>query len=62
VQGTHNILMPERAAELLANHGGPLYKITAPDDRSMYDLPVAPVAMAAEAGRRHERKNPKRRT
>ena len=62
VQGTHNIPTPERAAELLANHGGPLYKVTAPEDRSMYGLPLAPVATVAEAARRHERKNPERRT
>jgi hypothetical protein len=45
VHGTHNIPTPEQAARLLANHGGPLYEIADPD-RSMYGLPVAPVAEA----------------
>jgi hypothetical protein len=48
VHGAQNIPTPERATELLANHGGPLYKITAPDDRPMYGLPMAPVVPAAE--------------
>ncbi|MDP8953115.1 MAG: hypothetical protein M3N18_12945 [Actinomycetota bacterium] len=43
VHGTHNIPTPQRAVELLENHGGPLYEIAAPDDHSMYGLPVAPV-------------------
>ena len=43
VQGTHNIPTPERAAELVVNHGGPVYEITTADDRSMYGLPVAPM-------------------
>ncbi len=47
VQGTHNIPTPERAAWLLANHGGPLYEITAPGDRPMYGLPIAPVMPAS---------------
>jgi hypothetical protein len=42
VHGTHNIPTPEKAAQLLANHGGPLYEIAAPGDRPMYGLPVAP--------------------
>ena len=43
VHGTHNIPTPERAAELLTNHGGPLYEITDPDGCCTYGLPVAPV-------------------
>jgi hypothetical protein len=50
VQGTHNIPTPERAARLLANHGGPLYEITAPDNRPMYGLPIAPVLSSSEVG------------
>lgn len=49
VQGTQNIPTPERAAELVTYHGGPLYKIAAPGDRSMYGLPVAPVLRTVEA-------------
>ena len=47
VHGTHNIPTPEQAAELLENHGGPLYKIAAPGDRPMYGLPIAPVMPAS---------------
>ena len=50
VQGTHNIPTPKWAEELLANHGGPLYEITAPDNRSRYGLPIAPVLPSSEAG------------
>ena len=42
VHGTHNIPTPQGAVELLENHGGPLYEISAPDGHSMYGLPVAP--------------------
>jgi hypothetical protein len=62
VHGTQNIPTPERATELLENYGGPLYEIAAPDDRSMYGLPVAPVAMLTEVKVQHKPKNPKRRT
>lgn len=41
VLGTHNIPTPELAAELLADHGGPLYDVSEPG-RSIYGLPVAP--------------------
>ncbi len=47
VHGTHNIPTPQRAVELLKNHGGPLYEITAPDDHSMYGLPVPPLMPAS---------------
>ena len=43
VHGTQNIPTPARAAQLLADHGGPLYEIANPDDRPMYGLPVAPM-------------------
>ena len=49
VHGTHNIPTPDRAAEMLTNHGGPLYQIANPGDCSMYGLPVAPVVPVAEA-------------
>jgi hypothetical protein len=49
VQGTHNIPTPERAAELVASYGGPVYEITAPGDRPMYGLPVVPVIHTVEA-------------
>ena len=62
VHGTQNIPTPERAVELLADHGGPLYKIYAPDDRSMYGLPVVPIITVAEADSQHELKDPERRT
>jgi len=42
VHGMHNIPTPERAAELLTSHGGPLYQITNTGDYSMYGLPIAP--------------------
>lgn len=42
VHGTQNIPTPERAAKLLADHGGPLYEIKPLSDRSMYGLPIAP--------------------
>ncbi len=43
VHGTQNVPTPQRAAELLENHSGPLYEIASPGDRSIYGLPVAPV-------------------
>ncbi len=50
VHSAHSIQTPKRAVELLANHGGPLYEITHPDNCLMYGLPVAPAAKVAEAG------------
>ena len=49
VQGVRNIPTPERAAKLLADHGGSS-EITAPRDRPLYDLPMVPVVPVAEAG------------
>ena len=46
VHGTQNIPTPEQATRLLADHGGPLYEVADPDGRSMYGLPVAPMAEA----------------
>ena len=45
VQGVQNIPTPERAAKLLVNYGAPA-EITAPRDRPLYALPMAPVAEA----------------
>jgi len=45
VQGERNIPTLERAARLLADHGG-LSEMTAPLDRPIYSLPLAPVTGA----------------
>ncbi len=45
VRGEQNIPTPERAAQLLADHGSPS-EITAPHERPIYSLLLAPVAEA----------------
>ncbi len=49
VHGIQNIPTPKWAVELLKNHGGPLYEVVAPEDHSMYGLPVAPMMPASGA-------------
>jgi hypothetical protein len=44
VRGEQNIPAPERAAELLENHGWPLDEAGATRDLPLYSLPVAPIA------------------
>jgi hypothetical protein len=43
VHGTHHIPTPERAAELIAGHGGPLYEVADRASYSIYGLPIAPL-------------------
>lgn len=45
VHGEQNIPTPERAAQLLAGHGS-RSEISAPHERPIYSLPLAPVAEA----------------
>ena len=45
VHGEQNIPTPERAVRLLADHGSPS-EVTAPYERPIYSLPLAPVAEA----------------
>ncbi len=49
VHGTHNIPTPQGAAELLANHGGPLHEVSATAERPIYGLPVAPMMPATKS-------------
>ncbi len=43
VRGAENIPAPEKVAELLANHGWPLYEVRATHDLPLHTLPVAPI-------------------
>ena len=45
VHGEQNIPTPERAVRLLADHDNPS-EVTAPHERPIYSLPLAPVAEA----------------
>ncbi len=45
VPGEQNIPTPERAAQLLADHSSPS-EITAPHERPIYSLALAPMAEA----------------